>query len=226
MELIDNLPECLYYTRYNEIDDFLDRKGKEGELFEHIFSVFSRYGMNTDEIIEDVNYACRNCTEIFLRTHPEYTYDCTCRRTDYLPLPVKSRHNEQCATLILIKCQPQSKKSKRIGSLIEKMDNELWGNGENMDELDQEITSIFNNNYYADIDIDFSPHPDMAAVRIFLGNNSDLSHITNEYNYKKIEFLINLMRTKEDKLMLLDAIDNAHKDYILASLDPTDDLPF
>lgn len=226
MELIDNTPLFFYFTRQNGIDDFVDREGKEGELFSRIMASCKRNGRSLNDIIDDVNMAYRNCIEIFLRTHPELTYDCGFLDPHCQPMPNEKSIYEQAITYVLLKCQPKAKKNDKIERLIDTFERTLWANNYDVGEFDQDIMSIFNNSYFAEIDIDFSPNPNREAVIQHLNRNSDFNLMTNEYNYKKIEFLINLMRTKEDKLMLLDAIDNAHKDYILASFGPTADLPF
>lgn len=221
MELIDNTPPCMYFTWHNEIDNYLDREGKEGELIDRIMGTCNRNGKNLKDILDDVNCAYRNCTEIFLCTHPDYTYDCSYVGGEHLPF--EKGYYEQFITYILLFCQPKQKKTKRIDSLLQKMNYRLWGDGDQTDDFDQELLSVFNNDYFAETDIDFSPNPDMAAVRKYLEGSPDMAKLTNGYDYKKVEFLINLMRTKEDKLMQLDCIDKA---YRKPHADAVDDLPF
>lgn len=226
MELIDNTPVCFYFTRQYEIDDFVDREGKEGELFTRIMAACKRNGRSLNDILDYVNMAYRNCIEIFLRSHPEFTYDCGFLDPRCQSMPYEKSIYEQAITYVLLNCQPKAKKDEKIERLIDTFERTLWVNDYDIGEFDQDIMSIFSNSYFAEIDIDFSPNPDWEAVIQHLNRNPDFDLMTNEYNYKKVEFLIKLMRTKEDKLMLLDVIDAAHKAFITPPTNTSDDLPF
>lgn len=192
-ETILDVPHNFYHTWRKSLEWFLERPGKEGGLCMRIADSLSANGYDSGAIIVALNCAYRNCIGIYQMSLPQYNYSTKAQRR---PGAFDSRGDSftgQRITQILLAAQPEAKKSEGIRKLLARLDRDLYPDGDRPGGVSGLAMELWNiRQGVGEIDIDFTPCPDMAFAR------------------NRIKFLISLMATGEDKPYMPDRMDKAH----------------
>lgn len=211
-EIILDVPHNFYHTWHKSLEWFLERPGKEGELCTQIADRLSVDGHDTSAIIATLNCAYRNCISIYRMSLPQYNYSTKVEQGSNAFNSWGHSFTDQCITQILLTAQPEAKKSKAVQKLLARFDHSLYPeefDPDCMTDLMMELWSIKRD--VEEIDIDFTPCPDMIFVRSDIeAGKVNFTKLTNEYDHGRVKFLIDLMPTKEDKLYMLESINNAY----------------
>ncbi len=212
-EAILDVPHNFYHTWHKSLEWFLERPGREGRLCTRIADLLSSDGYDGDAIVATLNCAYRNCIAICLMRLPQYNYNPSVRQAAKASGSWGHSLTDQCITQILLAARPEAKKSEGIRKLLAHFDQCLYPeelDADGMSGLKKGLRDIRRN--VEETDIDFSPCPDMLFVRNDIESGKvDLARITGGYDHGRVRFLIGLMPSKEDKLYLLDRIDEAYQ---------------
>lgn len=219
MALIDNVSSCMYFTPCRDLREYTDREGSEGELFSRIAELLYEFGMSENEILAHINAAMDNCIKATFLQYPNFKVE---KNDPFRNNNIGNTFKCLSVTYLLLIHQPEDKCTGGLKRVCDRLQKSLFDDflATSFDGDDWAASCEFLAKMNLTASVDFSICPDMDEVKRFLTSpNTIMAGVTDNYDMKKVEFLIDLMRTKEDKLFVLDAIDEAHDKDV-------PDLPF
>ena len=227
--VMKDLPRTFIYRDKRELDEFLQANTLNEKIYDIFLDVKDSYynlKISADKIFNEVYY---QCTRLMLDPHPEASV------WKYLNDAKENTGWRYTSDLVFSMVYALLSLQPSVSSPIKRFLRILKGKGLNdcyftafQEFVESELARQMDLIWIPYVPCDFSPCPE-PPERINHYGTFLWSDVTNDYDEDRIKFIVNLWMDKDDKLAILDKIENAYhydKDFYGPHIEDPDYMPF